>query len=386
MPRSQRKTSPSPTTAVVARRVVQPVKGTDRALTIKTRAAGRFVATYWDLWFAIVAQRMFEGDFARLRAHLRQLRDQSYLYREECVAKLSHLNELRRRLEHAQIDAATIVEAAVPLSAGEVRRARGKVLQHSARRSERSQAMVQTPVVTGRQHALRGFWPQFPLSPAPPAAEILAQFNSNAFYSERQSFSVARRLDQFTARADRLARQEQFDESLAILRAVMTATIEVLQFSDDSFGAIGMSFQNALRHYRKLPLHETRIKASVFFPDLLTFVVWEEYGLTTGQLLGYFRRLKKEQAAVCVDYLRRYVHQLREDDLDYQAEEALTCWDRSSANGISSSILCPSPVKWGLAIGTASCDWPTSRSGVASATWRWRSSRPRCRIRAHTTR
>src|SRR5216684_3238911 len=74
-------------------------KGNERALILKPPAGKRLTLSYWDLWFSIVAQRLFDGDFAALRIELRRLRDAAYLGREKYTAKLSHLIDLRRRLE-----------------------------------------------------------------------------------------------------------------------------------------------------------------------------------------------------------------------------------------------------------------------------------------------
>jgi hypothetical protein len=53
-------------------------------------------------------------------------------------------------------------------------------------------------------------------------------------------------------------------------------------------------------------------------------LIWEDYGLTNDRIEGYFRGLDAQQADWCVEYLRRQVEELRDDDLEYQSEEALT--------------------------------------------------------------
>ena len=298
-------------------------KGTDRAFSI-TAGGQKISLCYWDLWFSIVAQRHFDGSFEALRQELRRLKEASSLDRESYWAKLSHLGDLRRRVEPAGLDAVAIVEAASPLSTGEVRRARGKVLEKSDKRSEWSEPMVFTPDQRRRAFSLRGLWCSFPVSPHPFADEIMGQFKTSGFYSEGQSFSVARRLDRYTAKAGQRLEQGKTAEGLALLRAVMTATVELMGFADDSFGAIGDSFQTAFRRYLRLSPAEAGIDDALFLPDLLTFLVWEDYGLTHDQTFGYFRRLTKGQASLCLDHLRRQVGELRDDDLDYQADNALT--------------------------------------------------------------
>lgn len=62
----------------------------------------------------------------------------------------------------------------------------------------------------------------------------------------------------------------------------------------------------------------------MFFHDLLTLLIWEDYGLTYNQLDGYFERLAPERGELCIDYLRQQMGELTGDDLDYQYDTALT--------------------------------------------------------------
>jgi hypothetical protein len=62
----------------------------------------------------------------------------------------------------------------------------------------------------------------------------------------------------------------------------------------------------------------------VFFADLLTLLIWEDYGLTWRQTEGYFRNLSRSQGDECMVYLRQQIEELRGEDLTYQSERALT--------------------------------------------------------------
>ena len=108
----------------------------------------------------------------------------------------------------------------------------------------------------------------------------------------------------------------------------MTVVIELMSHADDSFGSIGMSFDDGFAAYLKIPLDETGIDEEVFFPDLLDFLIWEDYGLTDDRIEGYFKGLTPAQADLCIDHLRRQIDELQEDDLEYQSEEALTLLGR----------------------------------------------------------
>jgi hypothetical protein len=41
----------------------------------------------------------------------------------------------------------------------------------------------------------------------------------------------------------------------------------------------------------------------VFFHDLLTLLIWEDYGLTYDQTARYFERLTPAEGDLCLDYV-----------------------------------------------------------------------------------
>src|SRR5437763_14788186 len=104
----------------------------------------------------------------------------------------------------------------------------------------------------------------------------------------------------------------------------MVVILELMAKADDSGGSIGMSFGDGFTAYLKIPLDKTGIDEDVFFPDLLDFLIWEDYGLTDNRIEGYFKGVTPAQADLCIEHLRRQIDELRADDLEYQSEEALT--------------------------------------------------------------
>jgi hypothetical protein len=118
--------------------------------------------------------------------------------------------------------------------------------------------------------------------------------------------------------------QDRYAQAQAMLRAFLTVVIELMEVADDSFGCLGDSFRNGFAQYLAMPLDATGIDARVFFHDLLTLLIWEDYGLTYEQTEGYFAGLTPEEGDWCIDYLQQQRQELQDDDLDYQAEEALT--------------------------------------------------------------
>ena len=184
--------------------------------------------------------------------------------------------------------------------------------------------MRNTPRKRRFDHALRGYWDRFPVSPEPYAEKVGSHFRSKDFYSENMSFRIARTLDGYVEQAKQLLEAGEAAQAQAVLRGWMTVIIELMEKADDSFGSIGMSFDEGFTAYLTIPLEQTGIDEAVFFPDLLDFLIWEDYGLSDRGIEGYFRRLTKGQADLCVEHLRQETTALLDDDLEYPSEEALT--------------------------------------------------------------
>ena len=109
-----------------------------------------------------------------------------------------------------------------------------------------------------------------------------------------------------------------------MLRAFLTVVIELMKVADDSFGCLGDSFRDGFAKYLTMPRDETGIEATVFFHDLLTLLIWEDYGLTYEQTDGDFAGLTPDEGDLCIEYVQQQMQALQADDLDYQYEEALT--------------------------------------------------------------
>lgn len=303
--------------------------GTDLALAIKSTAGHRISLSYWDLWMLLAARERSDDNLDRLAVLMRRRRDGDAPTvwgpdREDWKRRLSHLRDFQARLRAAGVTMPDVLVAAGDLATRERRRAWPKVMEKPVRQAEISGPMSSTPEERGREYALRGFWDRFPVSPASYADEIGACFGSRGGYSENQSFSVARRFDTYVERGVRLAAASRHAEALALLRATMTVILEVVERADDSCGVIGDAFQTAFRAYLKLPIERTGIDTAVFLHDLLTLLIWEDYGFTHGATRGFFRRLPEEQGQACLDFLRKEIARLEAEDLDYQAKEALT--------------------------------------------------------------
>jgi hypothetical protein len=296
--------------------------GRECALVLPAASGQALELSYWDLWFTLVADADFEGSWDRFVEHLRVQKNQGGSSRL-AERKLSHLRELERRLRHADVAISAIV-AQVDQLPGEIRRARHQVLTREPREYEWSEAMRHTPRQRHYAYALRGFWPCFPVSPASYAARLASQFTTRRWFSENQSFGLARKLDTFLDEVARVIQQGQYAQAQAMLRAFLTVVIELMEVADDSFGCLGDSFRNGFAKYLALPRVETGIDATGFFHDLLTLLIWEDYGLTYDQTEGYFAGLTPDEGDLCIAYVHQQMQALQADDLDYQYEEALT--------------------------------------------------------------
>jgi hypothetical protein len=319
-----RRHSPATDRSAPSRAVVKkstPV-GRECALVLPAASGQALALSYWDLWFALVADTDFEGSWERFVEYLRMQKNQGGSNRL-AERKLSHLRELERRLRHADVAISAIVAQVDPLPV-ELRRARNQVLTRAPREDEWSDAMRHTPRQRQYAYALRGFWPCFPVSPASYAERLVAQFHTRRWFSENQSFGLARKLDAFLEDVASVIPHAQYAQAHAMLRAFLTVVIELMEVADDSFGCLGDSFRDGFAKYLALPRDETGIDTTVFFHDLLTLLIWEDYGLTYEQTDGYFAGLTPEEGDLCMDYVQQQIQELQADDLDYQYEEALT--------------------------------------------------------------
>ena len=299
------------------------ILGTDLALSLPTDQGTSLHLNYWDLWFALVAVMMHNGDLDRLANRIKE--EEGFFYDPRSIErKRCHIRDLKRRLDEASIIPADIVLAAVDLAKTEKRRALKKVSESIHREREFSEPMRNTPRKRRFDHALRGYWDMFPVSPKSSAKTIGAHFRSKTFYSKNASFGIAQTLDGYVEEAKKLLEAGKAAQAQAILRGWLTVIVELMEKVGDSFGSIWMSFDEGFAVYLKISPEQTGIDDAVFFPDLLDFLIWEDYGLTNDGIEGYFRRLTEGQADLCIEHLRREVAALLDDDLEYQSEEALT--------------------------------------------------------------
>lgn len=278
--------------------------GTDLAITVPTAQGTLLSLTYWDVWFALVAAKDYGSELSGvidcLKANKAVL-----LGRDSSERKRSHLRDLQGRLAANGLTVDDVVAAVSELARAELRRARKRVLEPTEREREWSEPMRNPPRKRLYAQALRGAWPRFPVSPESYADEIRSKFKKTGFYGENASFEVAHKLNRFVEGANKLMAKKRAAEAQALLRAWLTVVIELIEMADDSYGCIGDSFHEGFGAYLKISLAQTGIDDAVFFADLLSLLIWEDYGLTRRQSEGYLSGLAAEQADWCIAYLRQ---------------------------------------------------------------------------------
>jgi hypothetical protein len=145
------------------------------------------VWSYWDLWFGVVALADYDGALDELAVAIEEGGRLSGGGTAE--AKLSHLDDLRRRMAQAGIDAQTLV-------AGEdtdpkIRaKARAKVLKQALYPRDMTEPMWHPPRERLYERALHGRWSRFPVSPEP-FYERLCNGLGEGFRSKGQTFGTS---------------------------------------------------------------------------------------------------------------------------------------------------------------------------------------------------
>ena len=176
--------------------------------------------SYWDLWFCVVAIADHDGD---LDALAEAIEHQGRTFGGATAeSKLSHLDDLKRRMADAGVDAHA-------LAAGEETepktrtKARAKVLKQGLYPRDMTDPMSHTPRQRLYERALRGRWHLFPVSPEP-YYQRLSNGLGEGFRSKGQTFKLARRLE---AR-DRAVRSHDGQERHAAARRPPCARCVVL--------------------------------------------------------------------------------------------------------------------------------------------------------------
>jgi hypothetical protein len=274
--------------------------------------------SYWDLWFCVVALADHDGDLDQLTVAIEEGGRLSGGGTADC--KLSHLDDLKRPMAQAGIDAQTLV-------AGEdtdpkIRaKARAKVLKHGLYPRDMTEPMWHPPRERLYERALHGRWSLFPVSPKP-FYERLCNGLGEGFRSKGQTFKLARRLEAAIERIDRTTANSAA-ERLAARRALVAWCYRAMERCDDSYGVISELARDALIGYATLSYEPAGIAGEDWCEDLCELLAWEDWGLLHRHETRPFTQLQGQLAEHAERFMLSLADELRANRLRYQADQTL---------------------------------------------------------------
>lgn len=229
--------------------------------------------SHWDLWFCVAAVRG-GGDLGTVEAGLvSELRRPSPDLSRASEGKLSHLADLRARLDAAGLTAADLAGAAVH-DAKIVEKAQRKIAADLEGRAL-TETMRETPRVRLQRRARFGSWDALPVSPVAFYGQFRPLLETDRHLPKGRTFAVTRRLTERLRRLDALGRPVA--ERIALYRAFHTAGLELADHADDSYGNIGQLRQPAWQTYLRLAWRTAGIGPELWWRDLCELIVWEPY-------------------------------------------------------------------------------------------------------------
>ena len=274
---------------------------------------------YFDQWFALVTVTDFNGDLDALQGALVDLLRSSLNGRDYVEAKLSHLTDLRTRLNEARIDTATLADAVKPNPAT-LTKARRKVLEQALDSKSMTPAMRHTPADNLRYRARYGHWSHFLVNPDR-WYEKLAGRKPSTDVSKGRSFVVVERLSKRLANHDGPRRAGA--DRLALHRALQTVAVELADASDDSYGNVGEFRFDAFTTYLSIDWASTGMAPEHYWQDLCEFLVADDYALTHQHDTLPFQRVPAGQSELIEVILLGLANDYRCAYQDYQADDAV---------------------------------------------------------------
>ena len=276
----------------------------------------------FDLWFCMLAVADFGGDLDRLEADLvGRLRSPGWMgvSGHDVEAKLSHLADLRARLEIAGTDAAAL--ATLGKGPGVLPRARTKILKNSVPGWAMTPAMLNPPRQRLERRARTGHWPSFPVNPAACYDTFRRSVEARDVIGERRTLRLTGQL------WDRLCRHAKSSkgaaDQLALYRAFHAAGLELADRADDGFGCVGDLRVDAFKEYLEVDWAGAGMGDDAYWQDLCELVVWEPYALTHRDETLPFRHATAGHAELIETILFGLADEHRSVHLDYQVDEAL---------------------------------------------------------------
>ena len=277
----------------------------------------------WDLWFCVVAVRDHDGDLDALaEVFVAAIRNPPFGNGEPSEAKLSHLDDLRSRLDRSGMVAADLADAEVLADKRIATRARQKVTGRVSLEGRAcTPAMLDTPRRQLERRSRYGHWPMFPTDPTAFFERFRPTVERSGFVSKGKSFAIASRLEKRLAELD--GPRRSLPDRLALYRAFQTAGLEFAEAVDDSYGVVGEMRATAWRTYLSIDWRATGMDPTAYWQDLCELRIWEPYGVDYEAQSAWFASARRDDVPIVEAILLGLEVEHRAAVLDYHADEAL---------------------------------------------------------------
>ena len=277
--------------------------------------------SHWDLWFAAVAVCDHAGSLDQLEAHLVGGLGSPLGGRESVEAKLSHLADLRSRIEDAGLTPPDLATPDVLADKRVLAKSRKKVNDSGLEGRALTPAMVETPRVRLVRRSRYGRWNTFPVDPGPYYKSLRRHVEVKDHISKYKSFAAVDRVEGRLRSLDGPSLSAA--QRLALYRAFHAAGLELADRTDDSYGNVGQLRAGAWHTYLGIDWQAAGIREEDYWADVCDLVVFEPYALGHEEETLPWRRVTAGQAGLIEGCLLSLASECRTNHLDDQADEAL---------------------------------------------------------------
>jgi len=275
----------------------------------------------WDLWFCAVAMADHDGRLEQVEERLvGELQDRTGS-REGTESKLSHLAELRVRLDDAGLVPGDLATPDVLSERSLLAKARKKLADRYLEGRAKTPAMIETPRVRLERRSRTGHWDAFPVNPEHYYRSFRRNVEVKDYISERRSFSAVRRIEKRLESLDKAGLAA--GERLALYRAFHTAGLELADRADDSFGNVGEMRREAWHTYLGIDWQAAGMAPEAYWADLCDLVVFEDYALEFKEETLPWSHVPAGQAELVEGVLLAIEAECRSFHLDYPADQAI---------------------------------------------------------------
>lgn len=283
------------------------------------KIAGR-AWSHWDLWFCLEAIRTHDHAMEGIeRGLIEKLHRPSWGSTEVAEAKLSHLWDLRARLEDAGITPEEIAGPAIR-DTKVIAKARRKLAGDSLEDRAMTDPMRETPRVRLQRRARYGAWDRFPESPRRWYEKFRGAVDVRHHIPKGRTFAKTSMLTDRLHKLD--GPRRSVEGRIALYRAFHTAGLELADRADDSYGNVGEMRREAWRVYLRLDWRAAGVSPEVWWRDLCELIVWEPYALDHKEETLPYTKARRGDAPLVESILRELADEHDAVHLRWQREEA----------------------------------------------------------------